>query len=397
MKVIKETGFQEIGRQIALITVLIFVVLVLSAIAAIYSKSPSLMANLASVLFMTPTVLAGLTGYFLGRKGYEKVSTVSVIEAILFSAIGIYFLYNAIWLIYIGFTKKPITTGFEIALTVPIVIIIIAYICSEYIERKIPELYWKSARVVGDRTRGIVSSAGLGIIGPVGPFFGVPILDPFFGIFAVLYSAIELSRTIKEILFVRKKDALLRTLENLTEKTFRAIPAISDTKVEFLDVSGRFILAKVRAFVYEIIGEENVSKICDYMITELIDRLGTTLYVRVEIETTAPREIKIALPISNSKMVADFPGEKILIISTKLPTYDIGGREEIELKFSEFEKIPEARAVELIAKKKVSVIGVKGLSERAENALKHWFIKIIKLESEDLEEALRELKEKLLS
>jgi len=393
--VTREISFDEMGKQLLIIVSLLAIMIILSAIAAIYSQSPSLIANFATTLFVSSTVLNALLGYFLGRRKVERISLISIFINSVLCIIGAYLIFENVVLIYNNIKTKPTVTHFEVALTVPILLIIITYIASELTEKRIPEKYWRTARILGDRVRGIISSAGLAIIGPTGAFFGVRIMDPFFAIFVVLYAVIECWRTIGEIRFVRKKNNLLQTLEKVAEETFKAIPAIHSVETEYMDVAGHFIVIHLQATVSKILEEEYIESIADFMLTELIDRLGTVIYLRILIGTKEPKKVIIAVPVMDSETVASFPSEKTAIITLEYPSGRVLNKEIIDLKFDEYEKIPEAKAVEKLAKKNVLIIGAKSINEIAERVARHWFIEVIKLDKEKIEEVIETIKQNL--
>jgi len=397
MDMFKETGDRDVGFKVFIIFLTTILVIFLTTVTALFSGGPSLYAYVATIFFIESTIVNGLLGFYLGKRGSESLSKISIISSIILLAIGSIFLLNSIVLIYQGFTNGVFIKYFELALTIPIILIIITYVASEFVERKIPEEYWKTSRVLGDRLRGIISSSAVAIIGPTIAFFGIPSLEPIFAIFVVIYAVVELVRTVREILFVRNKDILIKTLDNVIEKTFKEIPSILDAKVNYIDVSGKFIVVDVEADVSSLIEDEFVKNISDFMFIELINRLGTIIFLRVKIKKLRPKEIYVAVSVKSDGKVGEFPSKEVNVVKLNVETGEEMSEEVINLEFDEYEKIPYARAVETIAKKGVNFIIASNFNEIAQNATRHWFIREIKVEEEDFKEALEKFKNTILT
>jgi len=397
MEISRETSFSEIGYPLLIINGFLIALLFLSIIAALETSSPNLIANCATVFFIAPTIINGLVGYFLGRKGVKRISELSIVITVLFLLVGVFLLYDAVMLAYQGIIRKPKITHFEIALTIPIILIIITYIASEFCEKKIPEIYWRTSRVLGDRIRGVLSSAGLAIIGPTGAFFGVMKMDPLFALFTILYSLVELWRTAEDIKFILGKERLLSVLRETAERTFKAVPVIHDVKIDSMNVSGRFVIAQISSTVSKFVEEEYVEALSSFMLTELINRLAPIVYLRVVIKLEKPKALTVAVALGDGEIVSKFPSKRVIIVTFDASTREIKEEKIIELKFDEYEKVPEAKAIENLARNRVLVLATKDISEIAKNAAQNWFIRVIKTEKENLKDVLEEITQRFLS
>jgi len=397
MEISREISFSEMGYPLLIINVFLIALLFLSIIAALETSSPNLIANCATVFFIAPTIINGLVGYFLGRKGVKRISELSIVITVLFLLVGVFLLYDAVMLAYQGIIRKPKITHFEIALTIPIILIIITYIASEFCEKKIPEIYWRTSRVLGDRIRGVLSSAGLAIIGPTGAFFGVMKMDPLFALFTILYSLVELWRTAEEIKFILGKGRLLSVLRETAERTFKAVPVIHDVKIDFMNVSGRFVVAQISSTVSKFVEEEYVEALSSFMLTELINRLAPIVYLRVVIKLEKPKALTVAVALGDGEIVSKFPSKRVIIVTFDASTREIKEEKIIELKFDEYEKVPEAKAIENLARNRVLVLATKDISEIAKNVARNWFIRVIKTEKENLKDVLEEITQRFLS
>ena len=397
MEISRETSFSEIGYPLLIINGFLIALLFLSIIAALETSSPNLIANCATVFFIAPTIINGLVGYFLGRKGVKRISELSIVITVLFLLVGVFLLYDAVMLAYQGIIRKPKITHFEIALTIPIILIIITYIASEFCEKKIPEIYWRTSRVLGDRIRGVLSSAGLAIIGPTGAFFGVIKMDPLFALFTILYSLVELWRTAEDIKFILGKERLLSVLRETAERTFKAVPVIHDVKIDSMNVSGRFVIAQISSTVSKFVEEEYVEALSSFMLTELINRLAPIVYLRVVIKLEKPKALTVAVALGDGEIVSKFPSKRVIIVTFDASTREIKEEKIIELKFDEYEKVPEAKAIENLARNRVLVLATKDISEIAKNAAQNWFIRVIKTEKENLKDVLEEITQRFLS
>ena len=397
MEISRETSFSEIGYPLLIINGFLIALLFLSIIAALETSSPNLIANCATVFFIAPTIINGLVGYFLGRKGVKRISELSIVITVLFLLVGVFLLYDAVMLAYQGIIRKPKITHFEIALTIPIILIIITYIASEFCEKKIPEIYWRTSRVLGDRIRGVLSSAGLAIIGPTGAFFGVMKMDPLFALFTILYSLVELWRTAEDIKFILGKERLLSVLRETAERTFKAVPVIHDVKIDSMNVSGRFVIAQISSTVSKFVEEEYVEALSSFMLTELINRLAPIVYLRVVIKLEKPKVLTVAVALGDGEIVSKFPSKRVIIVTFDASTREIKEEKIIELKFDEYEKVPEAKAIENLARNRVLVLATKDISEIAKNVARNWFIRVIKTEKENLKDVLEEITQRFLS
>ena len=397
MEISRETSFSEIGYPLLIINGFLIALLFLSIIAALETSSPNLIANCATVFFIAPTIINGLVGYFLGRKGVKRISELSIVITVLFLLVGVFLLYDAVMLAYQGIIRKPKITHFEIALTIPIILIIITYIASEFCEKKIPEIYWRTSRVLGDRIRGVLSSAGLAIIGPTGAFFGVMKMDPLFALFTILYSLVELWRTAEDIKFILGKERLLSVLRETAERTFKAVPVIHDVKIDSMNVSGRFVIAQISSTVSKFVEEEYVEALSSFMLTELINRLAPIVYLRVVIKLEKPKALTVAVALGDGEIVSKFPSKRVIIVTFDASTREIKEEKIIELKFDEYEKVPEAKAIENLARNRVLVLATKDISEIAKNVARNWFIRVIKTEKENLKDVLEEITQRFLS
>ncbi len=397
MDLIRETGNREVGFKILVVFLITVGIVFLSFITAFLSGSPSIYAYVATIFFIESTILNGLIGFYIGKRNSKSLSKISIILSAISLVIGLILLFNSVTLVYRGFTDGVTIKHFEFALTVPILLIIITYITSEYIERKIPEEYWQTSRLLGDRIRGVISSSGVAIIGPTIAFFGILTLEPVFAVFVVLYAIVEAIRTVKEILYVKNKNVLIKTLDDVIEKTFKEIPSILDASVNYIDVSGKFIVVDVEADVSSLLEEEYIEDVRDFMYIELLSRLGTIIFLRVKVKRITPSEVYVAISVSEDGKVGEFPSEDVKIVKLDVKTGDELGEEDVNLKFDEYEKIPYARAVETIAKKGVSFIIAKEFNDIARNATRHWFIREIKVEGEDFKDALAKFKKAILT
>ncbi len=397
MEISRETSFSEIGYPLLIINGFLIALLFLSIIAALETSSPNLIANCATVFFIAPTIINGLVGYFLGRKGVKRISELSIVITVLFLLVGVFLLYDAVMLAYQGIIRKPKITHFEIALTIPIILIIITYIASEFCEKKIPEIYWRTSRVLGDRIRGVLSSAGLAIIGPTGAFFGVMKMDPLFALFTILYSLVELWRTAEDIKFILGKERLLSVLRETAERTFKAVPVIHDVKIDSMNVSGRFVIAQISSTVSKFVEKEYVEVLSSFMLTELINRLAPIVYLRVVIKLEKPKVLTVAVALGDGEIVSKFPSKRVIIVTFDASTREIKEEKIIELKFDEYEKVPEAKAIENLARNRVLVLATKDISEIAKNVARNWFIRVIKTEKENLKDVLEEITQRFLS
>jgi len=396
MSFMKETPYEKVGRNIGYITMVYLGIVALNILATFMTRTPNLIINLATLLFILVTPIVAWISSTWGKKGKKAGSTAVAISIVLTITGLAVFIYGILQL-WTALNVRPLITHFEIALTVPLITIISSYIIAELYERKIPEIYWRVSRAISDRVRGAVSSSGIAIVGPTIAFFGLLNFDAYFAFLTLAYSLIELKRTISEILTTRKQRKLETQLkENLT-KVLTSIPAVVSVDDIILDPANNFIHIRVKFSVSHVLSDKEIEAAIDYAMTYIIENFGIVSHVYVEVEKKVPDTIKVSIPVKDDNVISEqFRAPKYAIVEIKTVSGEISNREIIDKPISD-DKMAEVQAMRSLVSKGVSVIGTKNIDPKAENEAKGWLIKIVRVRSNTLDEAIDEIKNMIIS
>jgi len=389
MVIVKETSYNEVGKPLIFVLLGYIGIIFLNIIAAYYSRTPNLYFALSALIFILTTPLSA-TISFKRAMGRKKASTIILYTTLLLILVGILILAYGIYSLWIALTIRPLIRNFEFALIIPIITIIITYFLAEYLEKKIPELYWRFSRAVADRVRGGVSAAATAIIGPAIAFFGLLNFDAYFAFLSLIYAIIEMKRSLDEI---RTTSKLKKNLDSLNEhltKALRTIPNIIKIEDLIFDPANQFLIVYSKFAVSEFLDDEVIDKIVDYALTYIIENFGIVSFVRIEVDKSKVEKIRVALPLKNGDEInEDFNASKYLIAEI-LPNGEIISKDIIELRNTNDKMIGVEKARELV-KKRVMIVGTKKIDEKAQRELNGWFTKIFLLKTNNLEDAIKHI------
>lgn len=390
----RETSYDQVGKYIIQTTLIYILVIILNAVAAYLTGTPNLYFNLASLIFILSTPLAAMIAFNRARKR-KIASTINLGITLTIILVGVAILAYATYLLWIALTVRALIRRFEIALSIPILTLIIAYILSERLEKKIPEHYWRLSRAISDRVRGAVSSPATAIIGPTIAFFGLLNFDAYFALLPLAYSIIELSRTIREVIATRKQKKNLDMFNENLAKSLMKIPNVMGIKDAVFDPTNQFLIVGAKFTVSSFLNDEEVEKLIDYVVTFVLENFGIVVFVRVEVEKTPVERVKVALPIkSDNELAETFVSDKYLIAEIDKEGKIIS-KEVVSIGNSS-DKMREVEKAREIVKHKVMVIGYRNIGSLAKRELEGWFTTVMKIDSNDVEEALKEIVSKII-
>lgn len=393
MVIVKKTGVNEIYKPIQIAIIGHLIALMLFSTAAYLSMSPNLIASTASLILVLTSPIAAYISYKNGEKenfdskNYMVLTTVIILIGTIVLLIGSYIF----WIALIG---KPLIKKFEFALTIPIIDIVIIYFTAEMVERKVPELYWRAARSVSDRIRGGVSAAAVSLVGPTIAFFGLTKFDAYLAPLPIMYAIIELHRSISEFRAGKKQESGLNDLKEGIKNAILTIPAVISTDEVVLKPLNRFIISSIKVSISDFLSDEEISNVIDYIKTYVVENIGVVTFIKVEADRAKPEKIRVAIPLSDGEKVSEnFNTEKYALIDLS-PNGEMIGRREIELGIKD-ERMVEVQKVKQLVREGATIIGVKQIDHKALREAEGWVVKVIKLDSKDLNGAIKEVYRKL--
>ncbi len=391
MVYVKETPFNEVGKPIMIVLLAYMGLVAINILAAIISRSPNLYFILSAILFILTTPTAATISIKRGMSG-KKASSIILLTTIIIIVLGLIVFIYASYLLWIALTVRPLIRSFDIALIVPIITIITAYFLSEYLEKKIPEIYWRLSRAVSDRVRGALSASATGIIGPSIAFFGLLNFDAYFAFLPLIYALIELKRSVNELRATSKQKKNLNAFNEHLQKVLGTIPNIVKVYDTKFDPANQFLIVYARFSVSSFLNEEVVEKIADYVKIYVLENFGIVSYYRIEADKEKADKVKVALPIIGENELSDnFDSSKYLIVVLNTNGDELS-REVIELGNSEDRMSGVERARELV-KKGVMIVALNNIDVKAKRELRGWFTEIVNVQTKSVDEALKKIRE----
>lgn len=389
MIIIKETQYGEVGKPLVFVLLGYVIIVLLNIIAAFYSKSPSLYFALSALIFILTTPLSATISIKAAMKRKKASPTIMYVASLLL-LVGILTLSYGLYSLWIALTIRPLIRNFEFALIIPIITIVITYLLAEYLERRIPELYWRFTRTIADRVRGGVSAATTAIIGPSIAFFGLLYFDAYFSFLALIYALIEMKRSLDEIRTTKKIRKNLDSFNKRLTNVLNTIPNISKIEDLIFDPANQFLIVYSKFYVPAFLDNETIERIVDYAYVYIIENFGVVSFIRIEVNKIGVDKIKVALPLKNDNEInEDFNTDKYLIAEIS-PSGEVVSREIIKLENTNDKMKSVEKARELI-RRKVMIVGAKKIDKKAKRELNGWFTKIVSINTNILDEALKSI------
>ncbi len=384
----------EKSSILALLNTLI--ILAISGLLIYFCGGASFYTIFAVGFFVLLSPYSNYVGLKLGEAKKKDAKVYNIIYIILF-LVGVAILVYSSLLTWHELLLKIKIKRLDIALITPFIIIVYAYYAGELFERNTVEIVRSASRYIGDRMRTFVTVYSIAVVGFYAYLFSLNIVEGVMAGILYLYGIVVLIDVLKkEIVFALRssyREARKKELVNMLE----AIPAIRRIEEVLVNNVGKMIYIYIRVKLSPLLSKEEAEDLRDTILSRSIYEIPFTVYAYVDVEPEETKVVNIAYPAdkdAKEKIVPVRDAKGFYLVKYDVTNHKYQIDSYIEIKEEEEDKLLDITR-DLLNKKVEAVIMVNN-DKLLENELTGWFIKIYKVSKENLEEALSELKNKIV-
>ncbi|MGQ4892769.1 MAG: hypothetical protein ACP6IP_09830 [Candidatus Njordarchaeia archaeon] len=385
----------EKSSILALLNTLI--ILVISGVLAYICSGSSFYTILAVSFFVLLSPYSNYFGLKLGEAKKRDAKIYNIIYLILF-LIGVVILAYTSLLTWNELMLKIKIKRLDVALIVPFIIIVYSYYMGELFERRTVEIVRSAGRYIGDRLRTFVTVYSIAVIGFYAYLFRLNIVEGVMAGILYLYGVVVLVDVLrKEVMFAFRssyREARKEELINMLE----AIPAVRKIEEVLVNNIGKMVYIYIKVRLSPLLSKEEAEDLRNTILSRSIYEIPFTVYAYVDVEPEETNVVTLAYPADEANKDVILP-----IMDAKgfyQIKYDITNHKYQVDSFVKIEEQEEDRMLDItrsLLSKKVEGVLMVNNEKMLENELTGWFIKIFKVKKQKLDEAIEEIKERIVS